>query len=338
MAVEHRVAVLGGGSFGTAIANLVAANNSSVILWMRDPENAERCLQTRENSLYLPGVTLNSHLEITADLATALTGADIVFFSVPSKAYRPLARQSSQYLAGHTLVISAAKGIESETCKLMTEILHEELPKTRIGLISGPNLAREIAQQQITATVVASKDSELCSEIQHLLSCPYFRVYASHDPFGVELAGTLKNIYAIIAGIAAAMNMGQNTISVLITRSLAEMSRYAAKLGANPMTFLGLGGVGDLFVSCTSPLSRNYQIGYALGQGLTLEQAIEQVGQVAEGVNTTRIIKARAEQLGIYMPLVNALYNTMFEGKSIKAVLHDLMLAEQTNDVEFIAG
>ena len=220
----------------------------------------------------------------------------------------------------------------------MTEILHEELPKTRIGLISGPNLAREIAQQQITATVVASKDSELCSEIQHLLSCPYFRVYASHDPFGVELAGTLKNIYAIIAGIAAAMNMGQNTISVLITRSLAEMSRYAAKLGANPMTFLGLGGVGDLFVSCTSPLSRNYQIGYALGQGLTLEQAIEQVGQVAEGVNTTRIIKARAEQLGIYMPLVNALYNTMFEGKSIKAVLHDLMLAEQTNDVEFIAG
>jgi len=178
----------------------------------------------------------------------------------------------------------------------------------------------------------------LCAEVQSILSSQSFRVYANNDLFGVELAGALKNIYAIASGMAAAMNVGQNTTSVLITRSLAEMSRFAAKLGADPMTFLGLAGVGDLFVTCTSPLSRNYQIGHALGKGLTLEQAIEEVGQVAEGVNTTKIIKDEAEQLGVYMPLAKALYDNMFEGKPIKTVLRDLMLAEQADDVEFIAG
>lgn len=333
--VPSKVAVLGGGSFGTAIANMLAANGHDVVLWMRDAENTASCEKNHENTRYLPGYPLEPSLQFSADLETALKDRDVVFFSVPSKAFRAIAQKSNPLIAPGTRVISTAKGIEADTFKLMSEILEEELPQARVGVISGPNLAKEIAKKAITATVVASADEELCSEVQSLLSSRYFRVYANSDRFGVELAGALKNIYAIAAGMSAAMKMGQNTVSVLITRSLAEMSRFAASLGANPMTFLGLSGVGDLFVTCTSPLSRNFQIGYALGEGLSVDEAVEKVGQVAEGINTTRIIREEAEQLGIYMPLVNALYETMFNQRPVKEVLSSLMLAEQNTDVEF---
>lgn len=338
MAAQVRIAVLGGGSFGTAIANMIAANGHNVVLWMRDSENALQCEQAHENTRYLPGYPLEPTLQFTSDLEVALKDREVVFFSVPSKAFRHLAQQAKPYINKGVKVISTAKGIEAQTFKLMSKILEEELPEARVGVISGPNLAKEIAKKAITATVIASSDDELCQDVQSLLSSRYFRVYANSDRFGVELAGALKNIYAIAAGMSAAMNMGQNTVSVLITRSLAEMSRFAAKLGANPMTFLGLSGVGDLFVTCTSPLSRNFQVGFALGQGLTLEAATEQVGQVAEGINTTRIIKEEAEQLGIYMPLVNALYETMFNHKPVDEVLNSLMQAEQNTDVEFMVG
>jgi len=330
-----KIAVLGGGSFGTAIANMLAANGHDVVLWMRDQENVESCRENHENTRYLPGYVLEPSLQFSADLDVSLKDRDVVFFSVPSKAFRALAQESNPLIAPGTRVISTAKGIEADTFKLMSEILEEELPQAQVGVISGPNLAKEIAKKAITATVVASANEDLCEEVQSLLSSRYFRVYANSDRFGVELAGALKNIYAIAAGMSAAMNMGQNTVSVLITRSLAEMSRFAASLGANPMTFLGLSGVGDLFVTCTSPLSRNFQIGYALGEGLSVEDAIEKVGQVAEGINTTRIIREEAEKLGIYMPLVNALYETMFNQRPVKEVLSSLMLAEQNTDVEF---
>jgi len=338
MAVSSKIAVLGGGSFGTAIANMIAANGHDVVLWMRDKANAEQCYRDHENARYLPGYQLEPTLTFSSNLEECLQGRQTVFFSVPSKAFRHLAHEASAHIAQGTKVISTAKGIEAQTFKLMSEILEEELPQARVGIISGPNLAKEIAKKAITATVVASADDSLCKDVQTLLSSNYFRVYANSDRFGVELAGALKNIYAIAAGMSAAMKMGQNTVSVLITRSLAEMSRFAASLGANPMTFLGLSGVGDLFVTCTSPLSRNYQVGYALGQGLDLETAIERVGQVAEGINTTRIIKEEAEQLGIYMPLVNALYETMFNKRPVNEVLTSLMLAEQSADVEFTVG
>lgn len=336
--VPTKIAVLGGGSFGTAIANMLAANGHDVVLWMRDVDNAESCAKNHENTRYLPGYPLDSSLQFSADLQFALSDRDVVFFSVPSKAFRALAQASKPLISAGTRVISTAKGIEADTFKLMSEILEEELPQTKVGVISGPNLAKEIAKNAITATVIASADEDLCTEVQSLLSSRYFRVYANSDRFGVELAGALKNIYAIAAGMSAAMKMGQNTVSVLITRSLAEMSRFAASLGANPMTFLGLSGVGDLFVTCTSPLSRNFQIGYALGEGLSIEEAIEKVGQVAEGINTTRIIKEEAEQLGIYMPLVNALFETIFNQKPVNEVLSSLMLAEQNTDVEFIVA
>jgi len=333
-----KIAVLGGGSFGTAIANMIAGNGHRVTLWMRSPEKAQHCRDARENTQYLPGYRLADNLAITSDLAEALAGAELVFFSIPSKSFRSVCRAAAPLIPAHTMVVSTAKGIEGDSFKLMSQLLVEELNEPRVGVLSGPNIAGEIVQKQITATVIASEDKGLCTRVQQQLATPYFRVYANSDRYGVELAGALKNIYAIEAGMASAMQVGQNTMSVLITRSLAEMTRFAARLGANPMTFLGLSGVGDLFVTCTSPMSRNFRVGMALGQGKSLEQAVAEIGQVAEGVNTTRIVKEKADQMGVYMPLATALYNILFCNKSVPRVLRDMMLSEQSEDVEFRVG
>ena len=330
-----KVAVLGGGSFGTAIANMVAANEIPVSLWMRSQENAQLAVKTGENAAYLPGYKLNQALHITSDLGAALSSANVVFFAIPSSSFRSLAADVGDLLSPGTLLISTAKGIETDSFMLPSQILEQQIPHCEVGVISGPNLAAEIAQFQITATVVASENADLCTTVQSLLVSKYFRVYPNQDRYGVELAGALKNIYAIVAGIAESMNAGQNTRSVVLTRSLAEMSRFAATLGANPLTFLGLSGVGDLYVTCTSPLSRNFRVGLALGKGDSLEQAVASVGQIAEGVNTTRLVKQKADELGIYMPLASALYDTMFEGRSIMESLKTMMLAEQNTDVEF---
>ncbi len=330
-----KITVLGGGSFGTAIANMIASNGHPVTLWMRDAENARHCMDAGENTPYLPGYKLDPRLQVSADLEAALEGASLVFFSIPSKAFRGVCQQVANLIPAQTVVVSTVKGIEGDSFKLMSEVLAEELNQPRIGVISGPNLAQEVAAREITATVIASADQAVCQTVQNVLQTAFFRVYANSDMYGVELAGALKNIYAIAAGMAASLNVGQNTVGVLITRSLAEMTRFAAHLGADPMTFLGLSGVGDLFVTCASELSRNYRIGYALGEGKSLEQAIEDVGQVAEGVNTTRIVKEKAEQLGINMPLASGLYDVMFKGGSLPRVLLRVMLSEQPDDVEF---
>ncbi|MGE0341944.1 MAG: NAD(P)H-dependent glycerol-3-phosphate dehydrogenase [Porticoccaceae bacterium] len=338
MVVPTKIAVLGGGSFGTAIANMVAGNRHEAVLWMRDAAYAAQCQAARSNPRYLPDYPLEPNLSITADLAAALAGARVVFFSVPTAAFRAVAQLAAPHIAAGTVVISTAKGFAPEGFTRMSEVLAEELPGARIGVISGPNLAREVARHAITATVIASADPEVCALVQSLLVTPYFRVYANPDVFGVELAGALKNIYAIEAGMATQMGLGQNTMAVLLTRSLAEMTRFAATLGANPMTFLGLGGVGDLFVTCTSPLSRNFRIGRALAAGEALEAAVAAIGQVAEGINTTRIVKHKADELGVYMPLASALHAVLFEGRSISRVLAGMAVSERTDDVEFRVG
>lgn len=332
----RKVVVLGGGSFGTAIANMIAANGYPVILWMRDQANADRVQQQRVNQLYLPGYQLSPNLRVSADLNYCLADVDTVFFAVPSGALATLAEAMSGVLKPGTLIISTSKGIIGSEFMLPSQILEAALPGSRIGVMSGPNLAKEIADYEITATVVASQDPSICDSIQSMLASNYFRVYANHDRFGVELAGALKNIYAIIAGIAGALKAGQNTKSVVLTRSLAEMRRFGTQLGADPMTFLGLSGVGDLFVTCTSPLSRNYQVGLGLGFGKSLEQALADVGQIAEGVNTTKLVKEKADAMGTYMPLASALYATLFEGESIQGALRSMMLAEQNSDVDFM--
>jgi len=331
-----KVAVLGGGSFGTAIANIISCNHHHTFLWMRSEEQANECQISRQNARYLPGYKLHDELTITSDLRLVIADCDLVFVSIPSHSFRSVVRLMAPMLPEKTIVVSTAKGIEPEGFTLMSQILEQELPQHPIGVLSGPNFAKEIVQQQQTGTVIASEDDGVINCVQETLRSASFRVYANHDRYGVELGGALKNIYAIICGMAAALGAGQNTQAMLLTRSLAEMGRFAQLLGANPMTFLGLAGVGDLILTCTSDLSRNYRVGFALGQGKNLDEIVANLGQVAEGVNTLRQVKQKADDLGVYMPLVSGLYAVLFQNKAISAVAHGLMMGEQNYDVEFM--
>ena len=338
MPTRHRVAVLGGGSFGTVVANLVALNGSPVRLWLRNGERAEEINRCRENREYLPGYDLDDKLLATASLATAISDIDIVFVAVPSMSFREVAREVARHISSSTLVVSLTKGIEAHGFRLMSQILQEEMPENPIAVLSGPNLAREIAAGQVTGTVVASAETAINTTLHDLLHTESFLVYASHDMYGVELGGALKNVYAILAGLGAALDFGENTIGMLLTRSLAEMSRFAVHMGANPMTFLGLAGVGDLFVTCSSPLSRNYRVGYAVGEGGSLADALAGMDQVAEGINTLGLLKTEADRRSVHMPLVNGLYGILYEHRPVSEVFDDMMMTEQAQDVEFVTS
>ena len=218
---------------------------------------------------------------------------------------------------------------------MMSQIISQETQAQRVGVISGPNLAEEMATGHYTGTVIASDSEALRNRVQEALHTSTFRVYASSDPYGVELAGALKNIYAIVCGIATGLGVGQNTISMLVTRSLAEMSRFAVSLGANPFTFLGLAGVGDLMATCTSPLSRNFQLGHKLASGVSLDDAVTQLGKLAEGVNTLAVVQREAENRGVYMPLVAGLHSIVFDKQPIADVISGLMTSDQGADSEF---
>lgn len=336
--MKRTTAILGAGMFGTAIANILAENGHVIRLWSRDEAQAKSLRELRENTRSLPGYPIHEAIEPTSDLATALAGVDVIFVAVPSKAFREVLQMAASHVPDHAMVISTTKGIEAETFRLMSEVVSEELPGNEVGVLSGPNLAEEIAQRQITATVIASNSPRVCETLQEILHTSWFRVYSSTDVYGVELAGALKNIYAIAAGFAAALGVGQNTQGMLLTRSLAEMSRFAFSMGARPITFLGLAGVGDLMVTCNSPLSRNYRLGHYIGEGLSLDEATDKLGRLAEGINTVSTVRHKAEELGVYMPIVSGLYDILFAGRSVAEVINDIMTGEQPSDVEFVTG
>ncbi len=333
--VIQKAAVIGGGSFGTVVANILADNHIHTVQWMRNDDVARSINEQHSNPQYLPDVSLNPALTATTDLLDAIRGAEVIFVSVPSKSVREVVSSFAAELTPEQALVSTTKGIEPDGFLLMSQVLAEICPDNPVGVLSGPNLAKEIAKRELAATVIASENSDLRRNIQEALSCPYFRVYASNDLYGVELSGALKNIYAIVSGFVAALGMGENTRSMIITRSLAEMSRFAVALGANPLTFLGLAGVGDLVVTCTSPLSRNYRVGYAIGQGKSLAEAVDELGEVAEGVNTLRYVRAKAQELSIYMPLVMGAYEVLFNGANPRVVAQGLMTGEHASDVEF---
>lgn len=333
---KHEVAVLGGGSFGSAIAKVLAENGHTVHFWMRDEHQATEIRERGTNARYMPGARFTGDFRPTTDFTAAVASADTVFVAIPSKAFRGVIRQHAGEFRDGQVVVSLTKGIERDGFKLMSEILREEIPKTRVGVLSGPNLAVEIVQRELTATVIAAKDPEVRRRVQNLLGCGYLRVYANVDVYGVELAGALKNIYAIMAGLASALGLGENAKAMLVTRGLAEMSRFAVSMGGNPMTFLGLAGVGDLMVTCTSKKSRNFRIGYAVGKGAKLEDAAKELGQVAEGIYTLELVKEKSEDTGVYMPLAQGLYEIIYGDATINSVIYGLMSAAQNSDVEFI--
>jgi len=336
MSVKN-VAVLGGGSFGTVIANIIAHNGHKTLLWMRDIEQVNSLNKLHENVTYLPGYKVHEDVVATSDLEEAVKGVDLIFVAVPSSSFREVVRQMKPLVNEDVILVSLTKGIEARTFALMSQILEEETNNPRIAVLSGPNLAKEITASSPTGAVVASADPAVVNEVQNVLRSDSFRVYANSDMLGVELGGSLKNIYAIIAGLAEAVGMGHNTNAMLVTRSLTEMARFGVAFGADPMTFLGLSGVGDLIATCSSPLSRNFRIGKALGEGKDIDLVISKMDQVAEGVNTLKQVKDKADALGVQMPLVNGLYEIVYNNQTVDHIIRSLMLEEQGLDVEFAA-
>ncbi len=330
-----KIAVLGGGSFGTAMANLSSKNGCEVTLWVRDKRSVKSMQKTHINKKYLPDHKLDERLQFTHDLQAAVKGKDLIFVAVPSSAFRETLQKIAPFISAQAIV-SLTKGMEKDTFALMSDVIADELPNVAFGVMSGPNLAKEIMNNMPSATVIASQSAALRLAVQTALHSAFFRVFASDDLIGVELGGALKNIYAIAMGMAAAYEIGENTKAMILTRALAEMSRFGVQAGANPLTFLGLSGVGDLYATCSSTLSRNYQIGNMLGRGMSLDQAIKKLGQTAEGINTIQQVNEKAMKEGIYMPITHALHDIIYEDKAPLGVALNLMEAGFRSDVEFV--
>ena len=305
------------------------------MIWIRDQDAADDINRSHINKRYLPDFNLETGLRAVCDIEEAVCDRDIILVAIPSHSFRNVLKQISPFITSQA-VVSLTKGIEADTFSFMSDIIREELPEVPYGVLSGPNLAKEIMAGMPSGTVIASHSELVRYAVQHALHSALFRVFGSDDVHGVELGGALKNIYAVAMGMAVAYNIGENTKSMIITRALAEMSRFAVELGANPLTFLGLSGVGDLFATCNSPLSRNYQIGYALGSGKTLEQATKELGQTAEGINTIVQVRKRAQELDVYMPITNALYEVIFENAPALNIALALMKNGHRSDVEFV--
>ena len=333
--VPLKIAVLGGGSFGTAMANLSSKNGCEVTLWVRDKRSVKSMQKTHINKKYLPDHKLDERLQFTHDLQAAVKGKDLIFVAVPSSAFRETLQKIAPFISAQAIV-SLTKGMEKDTFALMSDVIADELPNVAFGVMSGPNLAKEIMNNMPSATVIASQSAALRLAVQTALHSAFFRVFASDDLIGVELGGALKNIYAIAMGMAAAYDIGENTKAMILTRALAEMSRFGVQAGANPLTFLGLSGVGDLYATCSSTLSRNYQIGNMLGRGMSLDQAIKKLGQTAEGINTIQQVNEKAMKEGIYMPITHALHDIIYEDKAPLGVALNLMEAGFRSDVEFV--
>jgi glycerol-3-phosphate dehydrogenase (NAD(P)+) len=335
---KKQVAVLGGGSFGTVLANIAASNGHEVRLWVRDAEQALRINSEGSNATYHPELKLSDNISASEDLESVVSNAEYILVATPSLIFEQIIDRLEPYIDSSVSIISCTKGIQPDPFRTMTEIISHHLGSiigNQLGVLSGPNLAKEIAEQKIAGTVIASSNSELTSSIKLILSSPTFKVFSSSDIQGVELAGALKNIYAICCGISHAKNVGENALGFIITRSMAEMSRFAVAKGANPITFLGLSGMGDLMATCTSKLSRNFQLGELIARDISLLEAKELVGQVAEGARTLEVVYKEAQKIQVSMPMVESLYNILYKGVKSDQLLEDLLDHPNEVDVEF---
>lgn len=322
------LAIIGAGSWGTALAVVLAPRFPEIRLWSHTPELAASMERTRLNEAFLPGITLPPHILATADLAQAVDGAAIVLGVMPSQYARGVYDRVLPYVTPGMRFVSATKGIENGTLLRMSEVMAQVLGRRfapRVAVLSGPTFAREIAMGQPAAIVISSGDAELALEIQGAFSGPTFRLYTNSDPVGVELAGALKNVIAIAAGVCHGLQLGSNTIAALITRGLAEITRLAIALGGQPQTLAGLAGLGDLVLTCTGDLSRNRRVGLELARGRSLRDIVSSMNMVAEGVETTRAAVELAQMNGIEMPIIQQMYAVLELGKPPREALRDLM-------------
>lgn len=323
-----RVTVLGSGSWGTALAAHLAAQNYPTRLWSRRAEQAEFINLTRKNPDYLKDLELPEALSATGDLEQALQGADLIVVAVPTAANRQVLEDIAPHIPEGAALLSATKGIEQGSLKLVSEIFEEVLPERIHGhltYLGGPSFAREVVRGVPTAVSIAGKNPDVLARVANAFNTDRLRVYTTDDVVGVEVGGALKNVVAIATGIADGMGLGHNSRAAIITRGLAELTRLAVKLGAHPMTLSGLSGMGDLVLTCTGDLSRNRRVGLALGAGKTLAQVLEELGMVAEGVKTAESARALAERLDVDMPITDQVYRVIYEDKPAKEALEWLM-------------
>jgi glycerol-3-phosphate dehydrogenase (NAD(P)+) len=322
------VAVIGAGSWGTALANLLAKKEFDVCVWSFEADVAEGINTGHRNPRYLSEVALHPGLHATTSLAESLRDAAYVVSVSPAQHVRGVMRDAAQHMKPDALVVAASKGIETTSLETMAQVHAAVLPKpaaARACFLSGPSFALEVAQEQPTAVTIASHDADAAQAAQELFNTPYFRAYTSTDVVGVELGGALKNVVAVAAGMAAGLGLGHNATAALITRGLAEIARLGLRLGANPMTLSGLAGMGDLILTCTGSLSRNRHVGFELGRGRSIDDVLAEMTMIAEGVQTTKAAHALAERAGIEMPIVAEVHAVLFEGRTAAEALENLM-------------
>jgi glycerol-3-phosphate dehydrogenase (NAD(P)+) len=323
-----RCAVIGAGAWGTVLANVLALNGHDAVLWALEEDVVSSVNATHENSRFLAGFTLSPSLSATSSLASAIDGATLVCVATPSQHLRSVLRSAHESLTPRATMCVASKGIEHDTLALMSDIVAEEAPEHSVVALSGPSFAAEVAAQQPTAIVAASDDLIAAETVQEAFSNSHLRIYTHDDIVGVELGGALKNVIAVAAGIVEGVGLGFNSRAALITRGLAEMTRLGTALGAQPATFAGLAGMGDLVLTCTGSLSRNRAIGEAIGKGATLEEALAGKETIAEGVATTRSAFALAAREGVEMPIVEMVHRILFDGHSARRAVSELMSRE----------
>lgn len=337
--MTKKIAVLGAGSWGTVLANLLVENGQSVVLWTHDPKQVPEINDKHRNQHYLPDFALHTALQATSDLSSAISGADVILFVVPTNAIRSVAAQVGPLLGDQRPIIAhAAKGLELNTKLRVSQVLEAVLPAGHYRgpvVISGPSHAEDVATKDITTLTVAANDQEAAKAVQSLFMNDYFRLYTNTDVMGVELGAALKNVIAIGAGALHGLGYGDNTKAALMTRGLAEITRLGTHLGANPMTFIGLSGVGDLIVTCTSVHSRNWRAGNALGQGEKLADVLANMGMVVEGVSTAKVVHELARQEDCDMPISEGIYQVLYQGAPIKTVITDLMAREGKPEFDF---
>ncbi|WP_408608231.1 NAD(P)H-dependent glycerol-3-phosphate dehydrogenase [Actinobacillus delphinicola] len=331
---QNHIAVLGAGSFGTSLAVAFARNGHPTFLWGHDAEHCHKLKEDRENKAYLPGISFPPTLTVEADLKTVIAHSRDIFIVVPSHAVADLVKQLKPYLRSDSRIVLASKGLETDTGRLLQEVIEDELGKRYpFAVLSGPTFAKELAEGLPTAITLASKDQDFAKELQAKIHCSKnFRVYINDDVIGVQLGGAIKNVIAISTGISDGMGFGANARTALITRGLAEISRLGASLNAKPETFTGMSGLGDLVLTCTDNQSRNRRFGLMLGQGLSAFDAMKEIGQVVEGYHNTREVFKLAQRQGVEMPITEQIYQVLFCGKDTKDVVLHLLGRESKSE------
>jgi len=332
-----KIGVIGAGAWGTALANLLANKGLEVALWAFEQEVCADILEGRENKVFLPGFPLSENIHPSNDLDEVAAGKGMLLLVMPSHVFRSVAEKLIHHPTDETLIVTASKGIENKTHLTMSGILEQLLPQklhNRITVLSGPSFAKEVAQRIPTAVTVAAHDPDVAKDVQKTFATDYFRVYTSYDVTGAELGGALKNVMAVAAGISDGLGLGYNTRAAVITRGVTEIQRLGRSLGADPATFMGLAGIGDLVLTCTGTLSRNWTVGHKMGQGMKLDAILSDMRTVAEGVKTTKSVYNMSRKLGVEMPIVEQVYRMLYEDLDPKEALQILMSRDLRHEID----